>query len=66
LNKKIKHKTHKFIKKKIIVTKSDKFIKKKSHTSHYKLTKDNNTLSKLKKNIKTSKINIKKIKKLLT
>ncbi len=61
----MKHRTHKGMKKRIRVTGSGKFMRRRSHTSHYKLAKGSNTWSRLKRDVEASKGDSKKIRKLV-
>jgi len=61
----MKHRTHKGMKKRIRVTGTGKFMRRISHTSHYKLAKGSNTWSRLKRDVEASKGDSKKIRKLL-
>ncbi|MFL2647664.1 MAG: 50S ribosomal protein L35 [Candidatus Actinomarinales bacterium] len=62
----MKRRTHKGMKKRIRVTSTGKFMRRRSHTSHYKLAKGSNTWARLKRDVESSKGDSKKIRKLLS
>ena len=61
----MKHKTHKGMKKRIRVSGTGKFMRRRAHRSHYKLAKGSNSWSRLKRDVESSKGDSKKIRKLL-
>ena len=61
----MKNKTHKSMKKRIRISGTGKFMRRRSHTSHYKLAKGSNTWARLKRDVEASKGDIKKIRELL-
>ena len=62
----MKHKTHKGMKKRIRVSGTGKFMRRRAHRSHYKLAKGSNSWSRLKRDVESSKGDSKKIRKLLS
>ena len=62
----MKHKTHKGMKKRIRVSGTGKFMRRRSHRSHYKLAKGSNSWARLKRDVESSKGDSKKIRKLLS
>ena len=62
----MKNKTHKSMKKRIRISGTGKFMRRRSHTSHYKLAKGSNTWARLKRDVEASKGDGKKIRKLLS
>jgi len=62
----MKHRTHKSSSKRIRVSGTGKFMRRRAHTSHYKLAKGSNTWAILKRDVEASKGDSKKIRKLLS
>ena len=62
----MKHKTHKGMKKRIRVSGTGKFMRRRAHRSHYKFAKGSNSWSRLKRDVESSKGDSKKIRKLLS
>ena len=62
----MKHKTHKGMKKRIRVSGTGKFMRRRAHRSQYKLAKGSNSWSRLKRYVESSKGDSKKIRKLLS
>ena len=62
----MKHKTHKGMKKRIRVSGTGKFMRRRAHRSHYKLAKGSNSWARLKRDVESSKGDSKKIRKLLS
>ena len=62
----MKHKTHKGMKKRIRVSGTGKFMRRRADRSHYKLAKGTNSWSRLKRDVESSKGDSKKIRKLLS
>ena len=62
----MKHKTHKGMKKRIRVSGTGKFMRRRAHRSHYKSAKGSNSWSRLKRDVESSKGDSKKIRKLLS
>ena len=54
------------MRKRIRVTGTGKFMRRRSHSSHYKLAKGSNTWARLKRDVEASKGDSKKIRKLLS
>ena len=61
----MKHKTHKGMSKRVRVSGTGKYMRRRSHRSHYKLAKGSVTLSRLKRDVESSKGDSRKIRKLL-
>jgi len=61
----MKQKTHKRMKKRVKVTGTGKYMRRRSHRSHYKLAKSSGTWKRLKRDVETSSGDSKKIRKLL-
>ena len=61
----MKHKTHKGMKKRIRVSGTGKFMRRRAHRSHYKLAKGSNSWSRLKRDVESSKGDSKKNKKVV-
>ena len=61
----MKKKTHKGMTKRIRVTGSGKLMRRRSSRSHYKLGKGSNSWARLKRDVKASKGDAKKIRKLI-
>ena len=62
----MKHKTHKGMKKRIRVSGTGKFMRRRAHRSHYKLAKGSNSWYRLKRDVESYKGDSKKIRKLLS
>ncbi len=61
----MKKKTHKGMSKRIRVTGTGKYMRRRSSRSHYKLAKGSNSWARLKRDIQVSKGDNKKIRKLI-
>ena len=61
----MKHKTHKGMSKRVRVSGTGKYMRRRSHRSHYKLAKGSATWSSLKRDVESSKGDSRKIRKLL-
>ena len=61
----MKHKTHKGMSKRVRTSGTGKFMRRRSHRSHYKLAKSSGTWARLKRDVQASKGDRKKIRKLL-
>ena len=61
----MKHKTHKGMSKRVRVSGTGKYMRRRSHRSHYKLAKGSGTRSRLKRDVESSKGDSRKIRKLL-
>ena len=61
----MKKKTHKSMKKRVKVTGTGIYMRRRSHRSHYKLAKSSGTWKRLKRDVEASSGDSKKIRKLL-
>ena len=61
----MKQKTDKSMKKRVKVTGTGKYMRRRSHRSHYKLAKSSGTWKRLKRDVEASSGDSKKIRKLL-
>ena len=61
----MKHKTHTGMSKRVRVSGTGKYMRRRSHRSHYKLAKGSGTWSRLKRDVESSKGDSRKIRKLL-
>ena len=62
----MKHKTHKGMSKRVRVSGTGKYMRRRSHRSHYKLAKGSNSWARLKRDVEVSKGDEKRIRKMIS